>query len=605
MRAASFPLIFDSPFKFFVMKRTLLAGLILVFCAIAGVRENVSAQITSISLDSVQIYTQTNCLLPSTVNVILMGGVGGTIPTNDSLTVYLNFGDGSDTTFKHPYSTSNWYYGSLNHVYTIAGNFQVMGIVTTSNNLTDTFYSNFVALSNSCAPLSGRVFIDANNDCVYQTGETVVPFAVLKIENTATNAVYYTYADVNGQYLYGVPAGTYTIEPKISNPGMVPTCPGSGSVTQVVTTPGTFVNDFAYSCNTSTPPDAYVGASVSNWRIGFDRMMFIHLASTSVCVNAPGTLTATLPTGLSYTGTVLGAPAPAVSGNTLTWNVSSLTAITSWYTWITIHTATSVNLGDTLCVPIVFTPTAPDVNAANNSVTVCAEANNSYDPNDKRVSPEGTGTAGNIPNGTDLTYMIRFQNTGNDVAYTVTVKDKIDSDLDLSTLRVQKTSHPMNFSFVGDEAVFRFENINLPDSASNEPASHGFIIYTVSPKANLPLGTTITNTADIYFDFNEAIITNTTLNTIAQPQSVRRLSNGTLTATVYPNPADGILKFDVEGNKPYKVEMFDMLGRSVRTLQSAKGNTSIDVKQLPAGMYVLKITDDANNVLSTKINIRH
>lgn len=44
--------------------------------------------------------------------------------------------------------------------------------------------------------------------------------------------------------------------------------------------------------------------------------------------------------------------------------------------------------------------------------------------------------------------------------------------------------------------------------------SNGFVAYTIQLKSNLPAGTQITNNADIYFDFNAPIETNTTLNTI-------------------------------------------------------------------------------------------
>ena len=64
------------------------------------------------------------------------------------------------------------------------------------------------------------------------------------------------------------------------------------------------------------------------------------------------------------------------------------------------------------------------------------------------------------------------------------------------------------------ELIFTFDNIMLPDSNINEPESHGFIKYSISPKNTLFPGQTIKNTANIYFDFNPAIITNTTFNKI-------------------------------------------------------------------------------------------
>ena len=61
---------------------------------------------------------------------------------------------------------------------------------------------------------------------------------------------------------------------------------------------------------------------------------------------------------------------------------------------------------------------------------------------------------------------------------------------------------------------FNFPHINLPDSNSNEAASHGYVQYKIRAKDSLAIGSTIENTANIFFDFNPPIITNTTNNTV-------------------------------------------------------------------------------------------
>jgi hypothetical protein len=45
-------------------------------------------------------------------------------------------------------------------------------------------------------------------------------------------------------------------------------------------------------------------------------------------------------------------------------------------------------------------------------------------------------------------------------------------------------------------------------------ASQGHVVFRVRPLEGLPSGTVIENTASIHFDLNEAVITNTTLNTL-------------------------------------------------------------------------------------------
>ncbi|MBD0257193.1 MAG: T9SS type A sorting domain-containing protein, partial [Cytophagales bacterium] len=62
--------------------------------------------------------------------------------------------------------------------------------------------------------------------------------------------------------------------------------------------------------------------------------------------------------------------------------------------------------------------------------------------------------------------------------------------------------------------TFTFEAINLPDSTRAQAGSNGFAKFTVKPLGGLPEGTRIENFADIFFDYNPPVRTNTTLNTL-------------------------------------------------------------------------------------------
>ncbi|MBL7900148.1 MAG: T9SS type A sorting domain-containing protein, partial [Crocinitomicaceae bacterium] len=139
----------------------------------------------------------------------------------------------------------------------------------------------------------------------------------------------------------------------------------------------------------------------------------------------------------------------------------------------------------------------------------------SYDPNDKAVTPQGIGSSGYILANQDLEYLVRFQNTGNYFATDVIITDQLDPDLDWYSIEPIASSHPMTVHIdPGGEAVFEFKNIMLPDSNSNEPESHGFVKYRIKQKPDLPPGTQFTNSASIFFDLNEPVITNGVLNTI-------------------------------------------------------------------------------------------
>jgi hypothetical protein len=141
----------------------------------------------------------------------------------------------------------------------------------------------------------------------------------------------------------------------------------------------------------------------------------------------------------------------------------------------------------------------------------------SYDPNDKQAVPRGIGEQHIVAKNEEIEFTVRFQNTGNADAINIFILDTLDLEhLDFSTLRMGIASHEYTTELTGNVLRLNFDNIHLPDSSSNEPASHGFVKYHIRTKSNLNGGETISNTANIYFDYNAPITTNTTQHTINQ-----------------------------------------------------------------------------------------
>ncbi|WP_461491559.1 DUF7619 domain-containing protein [Pontibacter sp. HJ8] len=147
----------------------------------------------------------------------------------------------------------------------------------------------------------------------------------------------------------------------------------------------------------------------------------------------------------------------------------------------------------------------------------CLPIIDSFDPNDKLVTPAGRTKERYTPTNTALKYKIRFQNTGTDVAYRVVVVDTLSEHLDLSTLQLGTASHTHRLEVSGKGRpvlTWTFDNIMLPDSTANEPGSHGYIQFSIKPKADLPEKTAVENFADIFFDYNSPVRTNVTTNRI-------------------------------------------------------------------------------------------
>ena len=242
--------------------------------------------------------------------------------------------------------------------------------------------------------------------------------------------------------------------------------------------------------------------------------------------------------------------------------------------------------GDELLTTVMITPTAGDTNEEDNSFELAQTVINSYDPNDIRVLEGEEITIEEADN--YLHYIIRFQNTGTASAINVRVNNVLDNELDWSTLQLEGLSHPGRVEIMDGNLVdFIFDGINLPDSTSNEPASHGFIAYKVKPRSDVAVGDIFTNVADIYFDFNPAIVTNTVNTEIVLPVSV----DGPVAqlVRVFPNPAATTLTIEA-GEVIHSVRVYDVNGRLLQNLKPANEMTRLDVATLRTGLYFMELS---------------
>jgi hypothetical protein len=227
----------------------------------------------------------------------------------------------------------------------------------------------------------------------------------------------------------------------------------------------------------------------------------------------------------------------------------------------------------------------------------CRQNVGAYDPNEKQAAPTGYGTKHHIPSNTDIEYQINFQNTGNDTAFTVVVRDTLDvAHLDATSFRAGASSHAYTYEIVGKGIVkFTFANILLVDSTKNEAASHGFVQYRISQKRDLPLGSRIQNRAAIYFDFNTPVITNTTEHVVGKDYIILAVQDAPeksdYTVSVSPNPftenAVITLTPALEGElKTFRVYALD--GRLVTT-QTFTNQSFVFNRNLQSGIFIFKI----------------
>jgi len=287
---------------------------------------------------------------------------------------------------------------------------------------------------------------------------------------------------------------------------------------------------------------------------------------------------------------IYGPPPTTILGNTLIWNHvfsgvlgSNHAILVKFY----LQTLTTASVLDTACFNSSVGPIAGDLMPANNVLNWCTPIGGPYDPNNKEVMPIGIGATGNVLPETDFIYTINFQNTGTAPAINVFIMDTISSNLDMSTLQIFGSSHTMNPEITGTNIVrFDFPSINLIDSVANEPLSHGWVTYRIKAKPGLANSTQIKNTAHIYFDYNPAIITNTTLNTIDISLGLKEEVNASMSNVLFPNPATNMVTVQFENYVSGNLILVDVTGRQVKSMNVYKvKEIQFSLNDIPAGFY--------------------
>ncbi len=440
--------------------------------------------------------------------------------------------------------------------------------------------------------IKGYCFIDNNLNGIKDGNESGINQLMV---NSTGGYTYTSQPDVNGYF---------------SNPA------DTGSTTTIIqnllyytVTPASHISTFATYYNTDTinfamvPVPGIQDVSVSiipltPARPGFNVTYQISYTNLGT-VTMSDSLYFISDTLLNYVSSTQ--PVINFNGDTMTFSYQNLAPLQTQ----TIEVTFSIPVPPTVQIGTIFTlsayikPYATDMNAENNSMQIHQTVTGSYDPNDKTMLGGSFITPTQVADGDYMHYLIRFQNSGNDTAFTVIVRDTLSSNLQWSTFEMVNASHPYTLT-IQDNNILKwdFDHINLPDSNVNEPASHGYIVYKIKPLSSLALGASILNTANIYFDFNLPIKTNTE-STIVSPVGIKENPGSLSGIKIFPNPNNGEFIIDL-GAQYEKLEikisntLWQVLDQQTLTNQRFV-NASISEK---SGMYFIQInTDKGSKVL--------
>ncbi len=261
---------------------------------------------------------------------------------------------------------------------------------------------------------------------------------------------------------------------------------------------------------------------------------------------------------------------------------------------INMNVPVPTNLGTLLTNTATYSVT--DLSAENNTSVLSETVIGSYDPNDIAES-HGPEIIHSDFEATDyLYYTVRFQNVGTADAINVSIDNTLDSRLDKSTIQMLSSSHANVFTRVDSQLNWKFDNIHLPSEDMDEPNSHGYVYYKIKPLAGYSVGDIIPNTAEIYFDFNPAVVTNT-----FQTEFVTTLSNEKISDSefvLFPNPANNLveLKFNKYSSNSIETRIYNIQGKMILSNKNQLQNKTVqlNVSSLKSGLYFLKVNDGVN-----------
>ncbi|MEP7170416.1 MAG: T9SS type A sorting domain-containing protein, partial [Bacteroidota bacterium] len=361
----------------------------------------------------------------------------------------------------------------------------------------------------------GNVFKDAISNCSIDTNELHLKNIPLLLDSGG-NQLQIFITNNEGYYSFETGLGNYQIIIDTTGLPFDVMCPASGNYLSSLTAIDSLDADLDFGLQCKTGYLDLIAKSISpsaQLRPGSQRTLYLNAGDATLfygvtcSAGVSGSVEAILNGAVSYLSPATGALVPTtVNGDTISWSVNDFSLINPTVDFnIIIRVDSSATVNDTVCVQLNITPVTGDNIPSNNSVSNCFPVVNSFDPNAKEIYPGGfVDTSAH-----EFTFTIYFQNTGNAVAENIYILDTLDNDLKLNTFQFLSSNHDVITQLLPGRVLrFSFPHINLPDSVSNEPASHGYVQFKISRKNILYPDMIILNHAQIFFDLNPPVTTN-------------------------------------------------------------------------------------------------
>ncbi len=439
------------------------------------------------------------------------------------------------------------------------------------------------ASATPCGQVDGTVYVDLNGDCIQDPGDVPYPWRVVQ----CAPGGHYELTDGAGFYSEALPYGVYTAT--IADAGdHAPLCPAvlPAPFTLNAVTPNVTM-DMALQPLYGPDMEAVLWSGTP--RPGFTFGYGLRALNNGAYSFGPFTVTLDYDPVLSYVSSSL--PPTVNTPGQLQFTVPSLTAFGQLNIAVVLQVPPDpLLIGTNVDATLTLAPLPADADPVNDVATLSTLVVGAYDPNDKLVSTSSrlSGSHYFLDADTSLAYTIRFQNTGNAEALHVRLVDTLSHVLDVASLRILGATHAFEARLESDSIlIIDFPDIMLPDSTSDLMGSQGGFSFTIAPRAWIVPGTVLANKADIYFDVNPPIRTNTA--TVVAELSTRVPTYQASSLVIAPNPVGDDLRVQLHASGKGQWSIHDAHGRVVLQGPWVGDARSLDVSPFMAGFYIVTV----------------
>lgn len=461
------------------------------------------------------------------------------------------------------------------------------------NNVSINTYCNFTPGGNYNT-ITGTVRFDENNNGC-DTNDEVFEHMKLKINDGTTTGE--TFVKNDGKYNFYTQAGDFTVTVEPENPSLF------------TVTPSTFTTHFANANNNVSTQNICVTkngnvkdlevvfAPATDARPGFDavyQLIWRNKGNTTLSGNVTLTFENTK---MAFISSELPS---TVSGNMITFSFTNLKPFANTSSELTFninpptHPTYPVNIGNTLNFNAIINSPSGENTPEDNEFVFKQTVVGSFDPNDITCL-EGSQIPLSMV-GKYLHYIINFENTGTAPATNIVVEMNVNpDDFDISSLQLQNTSHSTYTKITGNKAEFIMKDINLAALA------HGNITLKVKSNNNLATGDSVSNQANIYFDYNFPVETNEAITMIKNPtlETIDTAINNKV--NVYPNPTKDDVNI-LTDSKIKSIEVYDAQGRIIQKHMGINAqNAKVSIRSTASGLYIFKIITEKEVIMKKVI----